>query len=170
MSWPHASPGLSSGPPSWGVSLCLLRHIAIETRHDAPFRIQCAERTHASASRHVQSAFQRESPCAQPGMPALPAKNARGQDRLCRAKDAMLLRMTGSSTGSPARKTGATTTIYLGKLKPQVAAAAAVAGVGPSTWIRDSVRRALSDEIGRAASPALDGSGDVGAEQSVYRA
>ena len=40
-------------------------------------------------------------------------------------------------------KVSNTTTVHLGELRPRLVAAAAAAGVGPSTWLRDLVRREL---------------------------
>lgn len=45
------------------------------------------------------------------------------------------------AASSPARRS--VTSVDLGELKPQVALASAAAGVGPSTWLRELVRREL---------------------------
>jgi len=60
-----------------------------------------------------------------------------------------------------------TTTVRLDDLQPRVVAAAAAAGVGPSTWLRDLVRRELE-----AIAPTDVGApaGDAGNSTAVYRA
>ena len=74
----------------------------------------------------------------------------------------------GCMTNADARpaKVSKTTSVRLDDLHERVAAAAAVAGVGPSTWLRDLARRELG--------PAVDGQ-DAAAHASegsalVYRA
>ena len=59
-----------------------------------------------------------------------------------------------------------TTTVRLDDLQPQVLAAAAAAGVGPSTWLRDLVRR----EFAGAQQPASEGVDGVAEGAGVYRA
>ena len=59
-----------------------------------------------------------------------------------------------------------TTTVRLDELQPQVLAAAAAAGVGPSTWLRDLVRR----ELTAAQVPASGGADSVAEGAGVYRA
>jgi len=85
------------------------------------------------------------------------------QDSRRRAKHAMLFPMTTTSPPDAPAKKGSTTTIYLGELKPLIDAAAASAGVGPSTWLRDLARR----ELANGAASELP-SKDAGA--AVYRA
>ena len=64
-------------------------------------------------------------------------------------------------------KASNTTTVHLGDLRPRLVAAAAVAGVGPSTWLRDLVRREL-DAV--APASASQPSPEADTSSAVYRA
>jgi hypothetical protein len=62
-----------------------------------------------------------------------------------------------------------TTTVRLDDLQPQVLAAAAAAGVGPSTWLRDLVRREFAGAQ-QPASEGVDGADGIAEGAGVYRA
>ena len=65
-------------------------------------------------------------------------------------------------------KVNPTTSVHLGEWKPALLAAAAAAGVGPSTWIRDLIGRELASLA--PAQPAIEDD-EVGERSTaVYRA
>ena len=65
-------------------------------------------------------------------------------------------------------KVNPTTSVHLGELKPSLLAAAAAAGVGPSTWIRDLVARELTSLGPVPAEIEDDDAGDR--STAAYRA
>ena len=66
-------------------------------------------------------------------------------------------------------KVNPTTSVHLGELKPALLAAAAAAGVGPSTWIRDLVARELTS-LGPVPAEIEDDDDAGDRSTAVYRA
>ena len=73
--------------------------------------------------------------------------------------------MENAASTSPRR---VVTSVDLGELKPQVVALSAAAGVGPSTWLRELVRREVEGGAARADTGVL--AAPKAKSQSVYRA
>ena len=62
------------------------------------------------------------------------------------------------------------TSVDLGELRPHVERASASAGVGPSTWLRDLVKRDLASRAEHLVEGAASGSDIQTAQTLVYRA
>ena len=72
------------------------------------------------------------------------------------------------AAASPKRRR--VTSVDLGEWRPHVERASASAGVGPSTWLRDLVKRDLASSAEHPVEGAASGSDIQTAQTLVYRA